>query len=76
MPFETTKKYLRVRIIPPSKIMKGSFRTLDIGRKGHHLLIRGKLKSTGKYVTQAVLINKSSGHRNGVIKKARRYGGY
>jgi hypothetical protein len=42
----------------PSAFVKGSFRTQDIGRKGHSKRIAGRLKSTGRWATQNFLIPK------------------
>jgi hypothetical protein len=50
-----TKHYARERLRNPSEFQKSSFRTYDVGRKGHTKIIIGKLKSTGKWRTQAVL---------------------
>jgi hypothetical protein len=55
IPIELTKRYLRVRINPPSKYIK--FRTHDIGAKGHSKRIAGMTKE-GEWETQAFLINR------------------
>lgn len=51
-----TKNYARYRLIDPKKFIAGSLRTHDIGRKGHTKRIAGRLKSTGRWTTQAILI--------------------
>jgi len=53
-----TKNYARYRIIDPEEFIKGSFKTMDVGRKGHTKIIRGRLKENGRWATQAILINK------------------
>jgi hypothetical protein len=57
MPYKQSR-YLRVRVRAPSQFVKGSFRTQDIGRKGHSKRIAGRLKASGKWATQNFLINK------------------
>lgn len=52
-----TKKYARYRIRSPKLFKKGSFRTQDIGRKGHSKRIAGILKS-GRWATQSMLISR------------------
>ena len=68
-----TKNYMRYRIRSPKLFKKTSFRTLDIGRPKKHMLIRGKLKSTGKYATQAVIVEKGTRPSRQILKKAREY---
>jgi hypothetical protein len=51
-----TKRYARYRIMSPSLFEKSSFKTHDIGRKGHSKRITGILKSDGKWATQSVLV--------------------
>jgi len=51
-----TEEYARLRIKEPKLFKKTSFRTHDIGRRGHTKRIAGRLKSTGKWETQAMLI--------------------
>ena len=51
-------KYKRYRIRSPSKFKKGSFRTHDIGRKGHSKRIAGVLKKSGTWATQSILVKK------------------
>lgn len=53
-----TKQYARYRIKNPSDFDKSTLRTQDIGREGHSKRIAGKNKTTGKYETQAILINR------------------
>lgn len=59
-PMRKTEGYVRFRIESPSKFKKGSFRTVDIGQTGGHKLIRGKLKTTGAWKTQAVIVEKKT----------------
>jgi len=68
-----TKGYVRYRIRSPKLFKKTSFRTLDIGRKKHHQLIRARLKSTGKYATQAVIVQKGTRPSKTILKRARKY---
>jgi len=68
-----TKNYVRYRIRNPKLFKKTSFRTLDVGRPGHHQLIRARLKSTGKYATQAVIVEKGTRPSKAILKKARLY---
>jgi len=68
-----TKNYVRYRIMSPKLFKKSSFRTLDIGRPKKHMLIRGKLKSTGAWKTQAVIVEKGVKPSRQILKKARRY---
>ena len=58
MPYKHSK-YLRIRVRSPSAFVKGSFRTQDIGRRGHSKRIAGRLKTTGRWATQNFLIQKS-----------------
>jgi len=58
-----TKHYARERLRNPSEFQKSSFRTYDVGRKGHTKIIIGKLKSTGKWRTQAVLHSRTDYER-------------
>lgn len=51
-------KYVRIRIKNPKRFVKSSFRTQDIGRKGHSKRIAGLLKSRKKWATQSILITK------------------
>jgi len=53
-----TKRYARYRIRSPRRFIKSSFRTHDIGRPRHSKRIAGKLRSSGKWATQAMLITK------------------
>ncbi len=59
MPIEITGRYMRIRVRSPAVFKKGSFRTHDIGRLGHSKRIAGIRKKTGKWQTQAFLINKN-----------------
>jgi len=52
-----TKRYARYRMRNPGEFIHGSFRTQDIGRLGHTKRIAGRLKSTGRWATQAILVN-------------------
>jgi hypothetical protein len=57
MPYKHSR-YLRIRVRKPTDFKPGSFRTQDIGRKGHSKRIAGRLKGSRKYATQAFLVNK------------------
>ena len=55
------KAYRRMVVAPKAKFQKGSFRTMDVGRPKHTLLVIGRLKAglhKGKTRTQAVLVHK------------------
>lgn len=58
MPVELTDRYLRIRVRSPGVFKEKSFRTDDIGRKGHSKRIAGIRKKTGKWATQTWLINR------------------
>ena len=60
MPIEKTKNYTRYRIRNPKLFTKSSFRTLDIGKPKKHMLVRARLKGTGKWLTQSVLAEHGS----------------
>jgi len=65
-------KYIRIRVRNPKSFKKGSFRTHDIGRKGHSKRIAGKLKK-GQWATQAFLVLKSEKHLvTDFVKQAKR----
>jgi hypothetical protein len=55
-------KYIRIRVRNPKSFVKGSFRTHDIGRKGHSKRIAGILKRGRKWATQAFLVPKGERH--------------
>lgn len=59
MPVEVTKKYVRIRVRDPRVFAKNTFRTHDMGRKGHSRRIAGIRKKTGMWETQAYLILRS-----------------
>jgi hypothetical protein len=59
MPVELTKRYLRVRVREPSSFAYGSIRTNDTGRPGHDKRLAGILKKSGKWATQAWLIDRA-----------------
>jgi hypothetical protein len=54
-----TSKFARYRIEDPAKFKEGSFRTHDIGRKGHSKRIAGQLKGTGAWKTQAIIVTRA-----------------
>lgn len=49
-------KYFRARQEPPSHFQKGSFRTIDPGRKGHMKLVIGRPKGSRKTRVQSVIV--------------------
>lgn len=51
-----TKQYARYRLKDPKKF--SAFRIKDVGRIGHTKIIVGKLKRSGKWVTQSILVNR------------------
>jgi len=63
MPIDVTGKYIRIRVRPPTAFKTGSFRTHEIGRAGHSKRIAGISRKTGKWQTQAFLINKKDAKR-------------
>lgn len=67
-----TKNYARYRLIDPGKFVPGSLRTHDIGRKGHTKRIAGRLRSTGKWATQAILIAREDYRKGMRLKNVKR----
>lgn len=57
VPVDITKRYFRVSIRPKSAFKKSSFRTQDVGRKGHTKRLSGILRKNGKYATKTWLFN-------------------
>lgn len=55
---DLTKRYARFRQRDPSLFVRGSLRTKDAGRVGHSKIIIGKLRASGKFVVQSVLIDR------------------
>ena len=55
---EIGRNYVRYRIRNPARFKAKSFRILDIGRSGFHKLIRARLKSNNKFLTQSVLVER------------------
>ena len=53
-----TKRFYRARITEPSKLKKGSLRTLDVGKKGGIVLVIGRKKGSVKTSTQSVLVER------------------
>jgi hypothetical protein len=53
---EFTANFERWRVRDPSIFLPFSFRTHDVGRQGFSKRIAGKLRSTGKWATQSILI--------------------
>ena len=53
-----TKHYARYRIRNPTTFQPYSFRTLDIGRKGHSKAVIGRLKGKTSATIQAILIKR------------------
>lgn len=51
-----TKSYARYRLEEPSHFQKGSFRTLDVGRKGHTKVVIARPIGKSTTQTQAVLV--------------------
>jgi len=66
-----TKRYARYRQIDPEKFIPGSFRTHDIGRPGHTKRIAGRLKSTGKWATQSMLVSREDYAKGLRLKKCK-----
>lgn len=59
MTVEIKKNYLYIRIKHPSNFIKHTFKTDDIGRKGHSYRVTAINKYSGKWETQAYRILKS-----------------
>lgn len=55
----TKKRYYHIRVKPKGEFDPETFRTHDIGRKGHSKRIAGKFKKTGKWGTQKYLISRA-----------------
>ncbi|MFX1564091.1 MAG: hypothetical protein ACFFDP_12375 [Promethearchaeota archaeon] len=52
-----TEQYERIPVRDKSEFIERSLRTVDIGRPGYSKLIRGRLKTTGKWATATFLIS-------------------
>jgi hypothetical protein len=52
-----TEQYERIPVRDKDEFVEGSLRTVDIGRPGYSKLIRGRLKTTGKWATATFLIS-------------------
>jgi len=60
--YATTKpewNYWHIRLIHPKHFYSNTFRSHDVGRKGHAIRIAGRLKKTFRYATQAWRIAKT-----------------
>ena len=53
IPVEIKGKILRVRVKNPKMFRRGTFRTQDVGSRGHTMRVGGRLKSTGRWETQS-----------------------
>jgi len=51
-------QFFRARMINPNKFQKGSFRTVDVGKKGHTKIVIARPIGKRITATQAVLIPK------------------
>lgn len=65
----------RYRIRDPRLFKQNSFVTLDIGDKGKHKLVRGRLKKNNTFKTQSVTVEKEfdrelRSETNSIIRKA------
>jgi hypothetical protein len=67
-----TKNYARYRQINPSKFIAGSFRTQELGLRGHTKRIAGRLKKTGKWATQSILLKRNDYDHGLRLSKNRR----
>jgi len=63
-----TKRYARYRLKSPSKFRKGTFKTLDVGRKGHTKIIIGRPRGKETTEAQAILISRKD-YDNGMRLK-------
>lgn len=63
-----TTRYVRYRLRNPTSFRPSSFRTHDIGRKGHSKRIAGQLKRGGRWATQAILIAKADYNKGTRVK--------
>ena len=75
---DITKNFCRYRIRNPNLFDPDSYATIDIGETGKHKLVRAKLKKTGEYKTQSVIVEKKYANNkeikketNEIIKKER-----
>ena len=66
------KEYIHIRIRNPNRFKPKSYKTLDIGRKGFHKLIRGRLKKNNEWRTQKVLIERKYANLMSVKKETRK----
>ena len=55
---DLTRSFARYRQRDPSLFVRGSLRTKDVGRSGHTKMVFGKLRSTGEFQIQSVLVNR------------------
>lgn len=52
-------QYERWRIRSPQQFIPNSFRTHDFGKTGYSKRIAGRLRATGKWATQSILISRA-----------------
>jgi hypothetical protein len=67
-----TKDYIRLWVKASGLFRKGSTRTDDIGKEGFTKRLSGRLKSTGRWETQAFIFNKKDFGRTKALHEARR----
>lgn len=53
---DVSKDYARVRLKDPKLFEKGSFRTVDVGKKGRTKIVVGRLKGRRTTTRQSILI--------------------
>jgi len=66
--FFVTPNYIRERHQDPKKFKRGSFRTVDPGKKGGTLIVVGKLKGNEKTSLQSILHENNQRNRNRFIE--------
>lgn len=67
-----SKGEIRARVRSPGSFKKGSFRRIDVGRKGYTGVVVGTDKRTGKRKIQAYRYSKKDFGRKGAIQAAER----
>lgn len=70
MKITETKNYIRLRIMDPKLFKKSSFRTQDVGRKGHMKRITARLKVNNEWETQSWIFNKDDLGRDEALRRA------
>lgn len=56
---DITKNQVRYRLVSPKEFIPESYKTKDIGRKGHSQIVMARKKDTGEWANQSVRIARS-----------------